>query len=91
MKKGRPGLVVGFAAETHNVVNYAKAKLAAKGCDVIIANDVSTERGVMGGDINTVHIVTPQAVETWPTLEKTEIAARLIDYFSVSLPKKGSK
>jgi len=91
MKKGRPGLVVGFAAETHNVVNYAKAKLAAKGCDVIIANDVSTERGVMGGDINTVHIVTPHAVETWPTLEKTEIAVRLIDYFSVSLPKKGSK
>jgi phosphopantothenoylcysteine decarboxylase/phosphopantothenate--cysteine ligase len=91
MKKGRPGLVVGFAAETHNVVNYAKAKLASKGCDLIIANDVSTERGVMGGDTNTVHIVTPHAVETWPTLKKTEIAARLIDHFFVSLPKKGTK
>ncbi|MFM8608756.1 MAG: bifunctional phosphopantothenoylcysteine decarboxylase/phosphopantothenate--cysteine ligase CoaBC [Hyphomicrobiales bacterium] len=91
MKKGRPELVVGFAAETHNVVNYAKAKLAAKGCDLIIANDVSTGLGVMGGDINTVHIVTPHAVETWPTLEKTDIAERLIDYFSVSLPKKGTK
>lgn len=91
MKKGRPVLVVGFAAETHNVVNYAKAKLAAKGCDLIIANDVSAARGVMGGDLNTVHIVTQKAVETWPTLEKSEIAARLIDYFSALLPKKNAK
>lgn len=74
---GRPPLVVGFAAETQNVVDYAKAKLARKGCDLIVANDVGGT-GVMGGDANTVHLVTASGVETWPTLPKEEVAARLI-------------
>ncbi len=76
-RSGRPPLVVGFAAETQNVVDYAKAKLARKGCDLIVANDVGGT-GVMGGDANTVHLVTAVGVETWPTLPKDEVAARLI-------------
>jgi len=76
-KSGRPPLVVGFAAETQNVVDYAKAKLARKGCDLIVANDVGGT-GVMGGDANTVHLVSGTGVETWPTLPKDEVAARLI-------------
>src|SRR5260221_5246068 len=55
---GRPGLVVGFAAETQRVVEHARAKLTRKGCDLIVANDVRPAEGVMGGDMNTVHLVT---------------------------------
>ncbi|MDP3855944.1 bifunctional phosphopantothenoylcysteine decarboxylase/phosphopantothenate--cysteine ligase CoaBC [Phenylobacterium sp.] len=72
----RPKLVVGFAAETHDVEAYAKAKLARKGCDWIVANDVSVE-GVMGGDDNTVSIVTAQGIERWERTAKTEVARKL--------------
>src|SRR5918997_5376442 len=72
--QGRPPLVVGFAAETDKVVDNARAKLARKGCDLIVANDVSADTGVMGGDRNTVHLVSTSAVETWPTLGKDEVA-----------------
>lgn len=75
--QGRPPLVVGFAAETENVIEHAKAKLARKGCDMIVANDVSPASGVMGGDRNRVHIVTAQGVEDWPDLDKDEVARRL--------------
>jgi phosphopantothenoylcysteine decarboxylase/phosphopantothenate--cysteine ligase len=75
---GRPQIVVGFAAETENVVENARAKLAKKGCDVIVANDVTPDLGVMGGEDNTVHLVTADRVETWPTLGKDEVARRLI-------------
>jgi len=91
MKKGRPSLVLGFAAETYDVLTHAKSKLATKGCDVIVANDVGAGTGVMGGDKNTVHLVSKQGVETWPTLSKTEVAGRLIAHFSKILPKKGTK
>lgn len=74
---GRPALVVGFAAETDDLLPHARAKLDAKGCDIIVANDVSAD-GVMGGDRNTVHIVSRQGVEDWPTLDKTEVARRLV-------------
>ena len=74
----RPGLVVGFAAETENVVAHARAKLERKGCDWIVANDVSAGTGVMGGDENTVHVVTAQGVDPWPKLTKTEVAKRLV-------------
>ena len=57
-KSGRPRLVIGFAAETDDVIANAKAKLAKKGCDWILANDVSPETGIMGGDANTIHLVT---------------------------------
>jgi phosphopantothenoylcysteine decarboxylase / phosphopantothenate---cysteine ligase len=75
---GRPRLVVGFAAETERVIEHAKAKLARKGCDFIVANDVSTGTGVMGGDHNTVHLVTAEGVETWPTQTKEEVARALV-------------
>ena len=78
---GRPELVVGFAAETENVVAYAQAKLARKGCDLIVANDVGGT-GVMGGDANTVHLVTQDGVESWPTLAKAEVATRLVAHLA---------
>jgi len=71
----RPRLVVGFAAETEHVVRHAQDKLARKGCDWIVANDVSGD--VMGGAENTVHIVTRAGVEDWPRLPKQDVAARL--------------
>jgi phosphopantothenoylcysteine decarboxylase/phosphopantothenate--cysteine ligase len=71
----RPALVIGFAAETENLVENARAKLAAKGCDWIVANDVSGE--VMGGAANRVHLVTADAVDDWPDLPKEEVARRL--------------
>jgi phosphopantothenoylcysteine decarboxylase/phosphopantothenate--cysteine ligase len=73
----RPRLVVGFAAETEKVIEHAKAKRARKGCDWIVANDVSPETGVMGGDENTVHIISASATDTWPKLAKGEVAHRL--------------
>jgi len=73
----RPRLVVGFAAETEKVIAHAQAKLVRKGCDWIVANDVSTATGVMGGDSNTVHLVTPAGVESWPTQSKTAVADAL--------------
>ena len=84
-KSGRPPLVVGFAAETQNVIDYARAKLAKKGCDLIVANDVGGT-GVMGGDANTVHLVTADGVETWPTLPKDEVASRLIAHIAGLVP-----
>lgn len=72
----RPRLVVGFAAETDAVEDHAKAKLARKGCDWIIANDVSVA-GTMGGDENAVAIVTPAGIERWERVAKTEVAQRL--------------
>ncbi|WP_135466672.1 bifunctional phosphopantothenoylcysteine decarboxylase/phosphopantothenate--cysteine ligase CoaBC [Crenalkalicoccus roseus] len=71
----RPALVVGFAAETERVVEHAVAKRARKGCDWIVANDVSG--GVMGGAANRVHLITEAGVEDWPEMPKEEVAARL--------------
>jgi len=73
----RPRLVVGFAAETGNLIAYARRKLKAKGCDWIVANDVSPETGIMGGERNRVHLVSARTVEDWPELPKAEVAARL--------------
>jgi len=84
----RPALVVGFAAETQNVIEYARAKLARKGCDLIVANDVGGT-GVMGGDANTVHLVTTDAVESWPTLPKAEVATRLVAHLARLIAEKG--
>jgi phosphopantothenoylcysteine decarboxylase / phosphopantothenate---cysteine ligase len=78
-KSQRPKLVIGFAAETENVVDHARAKLDRKGCDWILANDVSPETGVMGGDINTIHLVTESGIEHWPPQSKSEVAAALIN------------
>jgi phosphopantothenoylcysteine decarboxylase/phosphopantothenate--cysteine ligase len=77
-KSERPQLVIGFAAETERVVDHAKVKLARKGCDWILANDVSPETGIMGGDMNTIHLVTRDGVEHWPPQSKDEVAHVLI-------------
>ena len=77
MSGGRPGLVVGFAAETNDVEANATAKRARKGCDWIVANDVSPATGIMGGSENKVAIVTADGVEDWPRLSKEETARRL--------------
>ena len=74
----RPPLVIGFAAETSNVIEYARKKRKAKGADWIVANDVSPQTGIMGGDRNSVHLVTPDGVESWPDLDKGEVAQRLM-------------
>jgi phosphopantothenoylcysteine decarboxylase/phosphopantothenate--cysteine ligase len=73
----RPRLVVGFAAETDDVITHARAKRARKGCDWIVANDVSPDTGIMGGDDNTVHLVTAEGVENWPPASKAAVAERL--------------
>jgi phosphopantothenoylcysteine decarboxylase / phosphopantothenate---cysteine ligase len=77
LKQGRPKLVVGFAAETENLIENARAKLKSKGCDLIVANDVS--QGVFGTDKNIVHLVSAQGVETWPQLSKSEVARRILE------------
>ncbi len=77
-KVGRPKLVVGFAAETEKVLEHAKAKLLKKACDLIVANDVSPEGGVFGGDRNTVHLVSVAGVESWPAMSKADVAAKLM-------------
>jgi phosphopantothenoylcysteine decarboxylase/phosphopantothenate--cysteine ligase len=84
---GRPSLIVGFAAETTNVLDYARSKLDKKACDLIVANDVSGESGVMGGDMNTVHLVSKDAIDSWPKLSKREIAERLIALFATKFAK----
>jgi phosphopantothenoylcysteine decarboxylase/phosphopantothenate--cysteine ligase len=78
----RPRLVIGFAAETEHLIENAKAKFARKGCDWILANDVSPATGVMGGDRNTVHLLTREGgditVDSWPVMTKGQVAAELV-------------
>jgi phosphopantothenoylcysteine decarboxylase/phosphopantothenate--cysteine ligase len=82
LKDTRPPLVIGFAAETEHLIDNAKAKLARKGCDWIVANDVSPATGVMGGDRNTVHLLTRDGadihVDSWPVMSKEEVAGALV-------------
>ena len=79
----RPGLLVGFAAETENVVKQAIAKRAAKRADWIVANDVSGD--VMGGTRNRVHLITANGVEDWPEASKDEVARRLLERVALAL------
>ena len=81
----RPKLVIGFAAETQNLIENAKAKLARKGADIIVANDVSAESGVMGGDRNRVRIVSAAGVEDWPEMGKDEVASALAELVAAKL------
>jgi phosphopantothenoylcysteine decarboxylase / phosphopantothenate---cysteine ligase len=74
----RPRLVIGFAAETEHVIENARAKRERKGCDWIVANDVSPATGIMGGDHNTVHLITANGVESWPDEAKDDVAADLV-------------
>lgn len=81
----RPRLVIGFAAETDDLLANARAKLARKGCDWIVANDVSPASGIMGGAENAVHLITADGVEDWPRLAKDEVARRLAARIATAL------
>ncbi len=83
----RPLLVVGFAAETNDLIDNALAKLKKKGADWIVANDVSPETGVMGGADNTVNIVSADGVDAWPKLGKDEVARRLVARIAAALDR----
>jgi phosphopantothenoylcysteine decarboxylase/phosphopantothenate--cysteine ligase len=80
--EGRPRLVIGFAAETENVIAHALEKLKRKGCDWIVANDVSSATGTFGGDRNTIHLLRREGseinVDDWPIMTKDEVAVALI-------------
>jgi phosphopantothenoylcysteine decarboxylase/phosphopantothenate--cysteine ligase len=81
----RPALVVGFAAETTDVLEHARKKRKAKGADWIVANDVSPATGIMGGDRNTVHLITRSGVESWPEMDKQAVAQRLMEEIAETL------
>jgi phosphopantothenoylcysteine decarboxylase/phosphopantothenate--cysteine ligase len=87
----RPPLVIGFAAETEHLIDNARAKLARKGCDWIVANDVSPATGVMGGDRNTVHLLTREggeiSVDSWPVMTKEQVAAELVARIAKTVEK----
>ena len=85
LKTKRPRLVVGFAAETEHIIRHAQDKLARKGCDLIVANDVGDGTGVFGGDRNTVHLVSRGGVEDWPAMSKTDVARRLMERLAAML------
>jgi phosphopantothenoylcysteine decarboxylase / phosphopantothenate---cysteine ligase len=82
LKEKRPGLVIGFAAETEHLIDNARAKLKRKGCDWIVANDVSPATGTFGGDRNTVHLLRREgseiSVDDWPVMTKDEVAVALV-------------
>lgn len=90
MITGRPPLVVGFAAETDDVVAHATAKRDRKGCDWIVANDVRPETGIMGGTENAVTLITQDGAEPWPRLAKAEVAQRLAARVAEALAANGS-
>jgi phosphopantothenoylcysteine decarboxylase/phosphopantothenate--cysteine ligase len=87
----RPALVVGFAAETENVVANAVEKRTRKGCDWIVANDVSPATGTFGGERNTVHLITEAGTEDWPPLGKGDVAMRLAGRIALHLAQAGKK
>ncbi|MBN9048879.1 MAG: bifunctional phosphopantothenoylcysteine decarboxylase/phosphopantothenate--cysteine ligase CoaBC [Rhizobiales bacterium] len=84
----RPPLVIGFAAETEHVERHAREKLARKGCDWIVANDVSPATGIMGGDSNTVHLISATGVEHWPPQSKEAVARMLIEHIARTMHDK---
>jgi len=88
-KTGRPRLVIGFAAETENLIANARAKLARKGCDWILANNVSPATGIMGGDINQIELVSADGIESWPPQSKEDVARALIDRIALALKDPG--
>ncbi|GGO59699.1 phosphopantothenoylcysteine decarboxylase / phosphopantothenate--cysteine ligase [Roseovarius pacificus] len=85
MEQGRPDLVVGFAAETDHVIENATAKCARKGCDWIVANDVSHETGIMGGAENDITLISDAGAEDWPRMSKSDVAARLAERIAQAL------
>ncbi|PNG24308.1 bifunctional phosphopantothenoylcysteine decarboxylase/phosphopantothenate--cysteine ligase CoaBC [Methylocella silvestris] len=86
-ERDRPALVVGFAAETNRLVDYAQTKRLAKGCDLIVANHVGEGSKVFGGPRNEVTLISSEGVEAWPSLDKRELAARLISVIAERLAR----
>jgi phosphopantothenoylcysteine decarboxylase/phosphopantothenate--cysteine ligase len=89
MATGRPKLVVGFAAETERVVEFATAKRLRKGCDWIVANDVSVEGGAMGGSENRVTVITEAGAESWALMSKDMVARKLAARIAEALSDPG--
>ncbi|WP_095589508.1 bifunctional phosphopantothenoylcysteine decarboxylase/phosphopantothenate--cysteine ligase CoaBC [Actibacterium ureilyticum] len=85
METGRPGLVVGFAAETDDVIAHATAKRDRKGCDWIVANDVSPETGIMGGSENAVTLISDAGADSWPRMGKDQVANRIAQLIAEAL------
>ena len=85
MTEGRPPLVIGFAAETDDVINHATAKRDRKGCDWIVANDVSPATGIMGGSENAVAVIDESGAETWPRMSKVAVARALAERIARAL------
>jgi phosphopantothenoylcysteine decarboxylase/phosphopantothenate--cysteine ligase len=79
--------VIGFAAETENLVENAAAKRCSKGCDWILANDVTPDIGTFGGSDNTVHLVSATGVEDWPRMSKQQVAEQLVDRIAAELKR----
>ena len=79
LDSNRPDLVVGFAAETENLINNAVEKRKTKGCDWVLANDVSESTGIFGGENNLVHLITDKGSEEWPLMLKEDVAIRLVE------------
>src|SRR5439155_4195436 len=96
LRENRPPLVIGFAAETEHLIDNAKAKIKRKGCDWIVANDVSSASGAMGGDRNAVHLLTRDGteigvdnieVDSWPVMTKEQVATELIAKIAKTVEK----
>ncbi len=85
LAQGRPPLVIGFAAETGDLIGNATAKRQSKGCDWLVANDVGDGSGIMGGMENAVTLITAEGTEAWPRLDKREVAERLADRIAAAL------
>ncbi len=85
LAQGRPPLVIGFAAETGDLIGNATAKRQRKGCDWLVANDVGDGSGIMGGMENAVTLITAEGTEAWPRLDKREVAERLADRIAAAL------
>ena len=79
LKGGRPRLVIGFAAETNDLIEHAQAKRKRKGCDWILANDVSLGTDTFGGEDNQVHLIAETGIEPWPRSSKVQVAERLAE------------
>lgn len=84
----RPELVIGFAAETENVIEHAKAKRERKGCDWLLANDVSAGTGTFGGESNSIIFIDDQGHDTWPRMSKQEVGVTLTDRIASALNSK---
>jgi phosphopantothenoylcysteine decarboxylase/phosphopantothenate--cysteine ligase len=86
----RPALVIGFAAETQNLIDSGRKKLIAKGCDMIIANDVGEGSEVFGGANNEAHVIMRDSLQSWPKMDKMMLATKLVELIAQRLSPEGA-